>query len=202
MSEAERTCLGLISIQGLIFGLWQIPRLVPFMSRHFLSDPLTTRLHPSITSIFSHNSLPHFAFNSIAFMSIGASAHSYLFSSEASSDVPSATSRFEFLAFFLGGGLAGNLASTLHTRLIKIPRLIKSGQPNLAAAGVLPSLGASAAIWSCLSVSALAFPAGMNFFLPAKSSIRTDFILIHCQLRFPLSSCLSSRCPSELACKS
>lgn len=172
MSEAERTCLGLIAVQGLIFGLWQIPRLAPFMHRHFLTDPLSTRQHTAITSIFSHNSLPHFAFNSIAFLSIGASAHACFFESEAASDAPTATSRFEFLAFFLAGGLAGNLASTLHTRLVKIPRLLRSGQAtNLAAAGVLPSLGASAAIWSCLSVSALAFPSGAL-------CCETDFMLL------------------------
>lgn len=165
LSEAERTCLGLIAFQGLIFGLWKIPSLQSLMRRHFLSDPFAARLHTSFTSIFSHNSLSHFALNSIAFASIGTSAHTYFFSSQVDSHTgtPTSTARYEFLAFFLGGGLAGNLASQLHTRFVKVPAMLRrGGAANLAAAGILPSLGSSAAVWSCLTVSALAFPAGQS----------------------------------------
>lgn len=55
------------------------------------------------TSIFSHNSALHIGFNSIAFLSIGTSAHLYFWNLARQDDIKTSTARYEFLAFFVAG---------------------------------------------------------------------------------------------------
>jgi rhomboid-like protein len=72
-----------------------------------------------------------------------------------------------FLAFLALGGLASSLSSHLYTNIFRLPRLMRSllsparlSSPQALAAqqGILPSLGASGAIYSALVVTACAMP--------------------------------------------
>lgn len=54
LTESQRTCLGIISINTGVFVAWQIPALRGFMAKRFLHDPLGGRVSTMITSVFSH----------------------------------------------------------------------------------------------------------------------------------------------------
>lgn len=117
---------------------------------------------------FSHQSLPHFAFNSIALSSFGAAAYSFLASPPTGSErMPTSTHTPHFVAFFVAAGLASSLASHLFTNLVRLPRLIRSinhparlSSPQALAVhqAILPSLGASGAIYAALTLTACAYP--------------------------------------------
>ena len=116
----------------------------------------------------SHQTLPHFAFNSIALSSFGAAAYSYIASPPPGFEViSSSTHTPHFLAFLLAAGLTSSLASHLYTNIFRLPRLIRSIQnparlssPHALASqqAILPSLGASGAIYAALTLTACAYP--------------------------------------------
>jgi rhomboid-like protein len=155
------------------------------MRRYFMHWPVgqNHRVVTLATSVFSHQSLTHYAFNSIALYSFGAAAYQYLSRPNAqdidalSSDswfgfdhgpyLGTSTTTPHFLAFFLAAGLFSSLSSHLNTVLFRLPRLIRdlsnaarvSSTSALAAhSAVLPSLGASGAIYATLTMTSLAFP--------------------------------------------
>lgn len=106
LSEYQRTCLGIIAINAGVFLAWQLPPLQGFMSRWFLHDPLQKgRTITMITSVFSHKSFIHFAFNSIALYSLGTTASKWLDNPTRSTGLyqERSTARYEFLAFYLVG---------------------------------------------------------------------------------------------------
>ena len=121
------------------------------------------------TSIFSHQSITHLAFNSIALYSFGSAAYTFLAQQDPQMiHLPSSTSAYHFLAFFLAAGLASSLGSHLTTVLFRLPRLLRSISTSSASASIssrmaaertfLPSLGASGAIYGALTMTALAYP--------------------------------------------
>lgn len=101
-------------------------------------------------------------------MSFGAASYSYIASPPPGQvPPPSSTHTPHFLAFLLVAGLTSSLASHLYTNLIRIPRLIRSlsnparlssVQALAAHQGILPSLGASGAIYAALTLSACEYP--------------------------------------------
>lgn len=180
--SSQLTCMSIIAINGAIFLAFQIPRLQPFMRRNFMHWPVGPN-HKSLTlatSIFSHQSLVHYAFNSIALYSFGSAAYTYLakpnakdidaeswFGFDSGLYLGTSTHAPHFLAFFLSAGLFASLSSHLNTVLFRLPRLVRdlthtarvSTATALAAhSAVLPSLGASGAIYATLTMTALAFP--------------------------------------------
>lgn len=172
---AQLVCLSIIGLNACVFLAWKIPRLEPTMRRFWMHWPVGSnhRVVTLATAIFSHQSLPHFAFNSLALYSFGSAAYAYLAHPEreywdgASVILPSSTTAYHFLAFFLTAGLFSSLASHLSTVLVRLPRLLRdlasparvSSISALAAnQAVLPSLGASGAIYATLTMTALAFP--------------------------------------------
>lgn len=108
----------------------------------------------------------HYGFNSFALFSFGAAAYSYI-ASPITQPLPSSTHTPHFLAFLLAAGLTSSLSSHLWTNLVRLPRLLRalSSPARLSSAqalathqAILPSLGASGAIYGALTVTACAYP--------------------------------------------
>ena len=124
--------------------------------------------------MFSQKEILHFGFNMFALSSIGTAAHQFLSTRKGTGAdqtpedrLPESTSSYHFLAFFVAAGLFSSLGSHLVSTLIRVPRLVKllrmPASPSTAAAiealpPILPSLGASGAIYSALTLTALAYP--------------------------------------------
>lgn len=126
-TEAQRTCLGLIGLQIVVYLFWQLPfpAAQRFSTRFLWHDPLAGRPITLLTSIFSHRvirapspvdsmlinpincsqGLLHLGFNSIALYSIGSSSYAWLSfpANVGGSDLPRSTSRYEFVALFVAG---------------------------------------------------------------------------------------------------
>lgn len=123
-----------------------------------------------LTPQVSHQSFAHLAFNSIALYSFGTSAYMYLHPQASASSaeyLPTLSNSPHYLAFLLCAGLFSSLSSHLWSNLVRLPRLIRSltsparlSTPSALAAhqSILPSLGASGAIYGALTLTALAFP--------------------------------------------
>ncbi|KAK1922274.1 hypothetical protein DB88DRAFT_390088 [Papiliotrema laurentii] len=166
----------LLPYLGGVFIAWRLRRLEPFMRKWFLHRPVVFSAPRQkwqetvtlFTSTVSHQSFPHLAFNSIALCSFGAAAFSYLASPPPDTPrIASSTHTPHFYAFLLTAGLASSLASHLWTNLVRLPRLVRllnnparlsSPQALAAQQGVMPSLGASGAIYAALTLTACAFP--------------------------------------------
>ncbi|GAA6027718.1 hypothetical protein JCM8097_007998 [Rhodosporidiobolus ruineniae] len=153
MGEAKRTAAGLIASFGGVFLLWRLPgrRIGEWLSHNPLSGKSVTLL----TSVFSHRTPMHLAFNSIALYSFGTACFSYLNHSDI---LPRSTSRYEFLAFFATAGLVSSFASHLWFSRVVAGRLLRQLPPQAVKAMMLPSLGASGAVYGCVALTALAFP--------------------------------------------
>lgn len=147
LTEAQRTCLGIVVFQGGVWVLWKIPALRRFSTRYFWHDPkIKGRTITHLTSIFSHRGLLHLGANSLGIYILAPPAMEWF---QKDSDLRS-TSRFEFLAFFVAAGLFSSLTSHLWSILYVLPRF--------GAGSVLPSLGASGAVYGAFAVTALAYP--------------------------------------------
>lgn len=148
LKESEKTIAGIIAINTVVFVAWQIPILRPFMHRYFMHDPLSGRSITLLTSCFSHQELWHFGLNMMALWSFGGIVHDYL-------------GREQFLAFYLTTGMAASAVSHVFGLSMRQMR------------PVLPSLGASGAIYGCLSATAVLHPDASVYvvflpFLPIK----------------------------------
>ncbi|BGP15781.1 hypothetical protein JCM10213_005737 [Rhodosporidiobolus nylandii] len=154
MGEAKRTTAGLIGSFSLVWLAWRLPASARF-GKYLAHNPLSGRSVTLLTSIFSHRTLPHLAFNSIALYSFGSAAFKYLDYSEI---LPRSTSRFEFLALFATAGLFSSFASHLWFSRIVAGRLLQVLPAAQVKAAMLPSLGASGAVYGLVSLTALAFP--------------------------------------------
>nr|KIR88572.1 rhomboid-like protein [Cryptococcus tetragattii IND107] len=173
---AQLAPLGLIGMMGGIFMAWKIKRFEPFMRRWFLHRPVifTTSARREwancvtmFTSTISHQSFAHFGFNSFALFSFGAAAMTFLSSPPSIPSLPTATHAPHFFAFLLTAGLFSSLSSHLWTNIFRLPRLIKAithparistPQALVSQAAILPSLGASGAIYAALTLTACSFP--------------------------------------------
>ncbi|KAF7308538.1 Rhomboid domain-containing protein [Mycena chlorophos] len=176
--DSYKICCGIIALNISVFIAWKIPSLQPFMRNHFVDRPLAGRAHTLLTCMFSHQSFMHLFFNCYAFAGFGAAAGVYL--QQQQHDGPSkllqSTSGYHFLAFFVSAGLLSSLASNkLRLRTYDLIRTRLTGPTLRAAKSIVGgSLGASGAIYSCVVVSALAFPqAHVNImFIPVDIPIR------------------------------
>ncbi|EFP89632.2 uncharacterized protein PGTG_15595 [Puccinia graminis f. sp. tritici CRL 75-36-700-3] len=168
LGEGKQICCILALINLQIFALWQMPRFFKYMTQRFTHFPLSGKSYTLITSTFSHSSALHFGFNMLALYSIGSTAHDFLTHRlRASRDVdpvriPESTPTYHFLAFYVFAGLAASFGSHAYSLLIRAPRLLKWRQglskSSTPPSPILPSLGASGAIYGCLTMTALAFP--------------------------------------------
>ncbi|ORX40474.1 hypothetical protein BD324DRAFT_647404 [Kockovaella imperatae] len=169
--------LEIIGTMAFITLAWRGRRTEGFMRRWFLHRPVVfstsakKKWQESITlftSILSHQTLPHLAFNCLALYSFGGAAYSFL-SAPPPGTTPLLSSTYtpHFLAFLLAAGLTSSLASHLWTNLFRLPRLLRAlanpariSSPQALAAheAILPSLGASGAIYAAVTLTACAYP--------------------------------------------
>lgn len=124
-TEGARVCYGLAATHGLVWLAWQIPRLDPFMTRHFTHHPLSGLSYTLLTSVFSHSSFLHMLFNTMALMSFGPIASLYLTREQQndSTYLRESTSQWHFLALYVSAGLSASVASHLYATRIMYPRL-------------------------------------------------------------------------------
>ncbi|ODO05509.1 hypothetical protein I350_04560 [Cryptococcus amylolentus CBS 6273] len=173
---AQLAPLALIGGMGTIFLAWKVPRAEKFMRKWFLHRPVIYTASAKrewancvtlFTSTISHQSFPHFAFNSLALFSFGAASFTFLSAPPVTPSLPTSTHSPHFYAFLLAAGLFSSLGSHLWTNVFRLPRLIRAIQhparissPQALAnqAAILPSLGASGAIYAALTMTACAFP--------------------------------------------
>ncbi|KAJ2747670.1 hypothetical protein GGI20_000319 [Coemansia sp. BCRC 34301] len=130
-SRGQRCVYTIAALNAVVLGMWQIPRLLPFMARAFLHDPRTGRSYTLLTSSFSHREIWHFAFNTIGLVSFSAA-------------VVDAMGVEQFVAFYLSAGAISGLASHLLSPL----------RPAL----IMPSLGASGAVYAVVGASMMLAP--------------------------------------------
>lgn len=133
MSESEKTLAGIIAINTVVFALWQIPRLTPFMSKWFLHLPGSKQNITLLTSCFSHQEFFHFALNMVGLWSFGKVIHDTL-------------GREQFLAMYLTTGIGANVVSHACSLALRNSRPLA------------PSLGASGAIYGLVASTAVLHP--------------------------------------------
>lgn len=117
LRESQQTMSLLIASNAVVFLAWQVPRLRPTMNRLFLHS---TSSHPltMLSSVFSHRTPMHLAFNMLALWSFGTILHDRL-------------GREHFLAFYTTAGLGASLGS----HLVKLWR--RDPASSLGASGAL-----------------------------------------------------------------
>ncbi|CCH43174.1 Rhomboid protein 1, mitochondrial [Wickerhamomyces ciferrii] len=124
---------GLIGLNLLVFGLWQIPRNYRILSRYaLLEKDIIYSKWSLIGSAFSHQEGWHLAMNMLALYSFGTSLISMIGSSN-------------FMILYLNGALLSSMASILYPILFRIPI-------------VAPSLGASGALFAVFGTFAYLLP--------------------------------------------
>ena len=156
-SLGQKLAIGLIGVNAVIFGLWQIPRYSNFMHRYFVHDPASGRVLTHLTSCYSHQSLLHFSLNMYA-----------LYGFLPVLQFQSGMSWEQTFAFYNGACLLSSLASHITGVLLSRYRII------------IPSLGASGGIWGVLAGTAIVAPhlkIGI-IFIPGISQNISDFIPI------------------------
>ncbi|KAJ7890568.1 hypothetical protein B0H14DRAFT_2689874 [Mycena olivaceomarginata] len=136
-SDTVRACWGICALNGAVFIAWHVPRLAGFMVGNFAHYPLSGRARTLLTSVFSHHSLLHLLFNSMALLSFGTAVGVFL--DRSPSDLLESTTKYHFLAMFISAGLVSSLAS----HMVKVR---------------IGSLGASGAIYACVTLTAMAYP--------------------------------------------
>ncbi|KAG1816248.1 hypothetical protein EV424DRAFT_1410563 [Suillus variegatus] len=161
--EGRRLCWLICGVNTAIYLVWKIPRLAPFMTRTFTHHPLSGRSYTLLTSMFSHKSFIHLLANSMALASFGSAATHYftLEQLKHGEHQQEATAKWHFLAFFISAGLFSVLFPRLVIKNSPAATAISSTAVKTASAApreILPSLGASGAIYAAVTVSALAFP--------------------------------------------
>ncbi|KAG8214980.1 hypothetical protein J3R82DRAFT_8383 [Butyriboletus roseoflavus] len=190
-SEGRRLCWSICVLNAAVFLMWKIPRLNAFMNRVFTHDPLSGKSYTLLTSMFSHKNFLHLVANSMALASFGAAATHHLCTSP--SREPDISAQWHFLAFFISAGLFSGLVSHGVSAKVLYPRFlshlskqaaVRASPAASALVGdaaqeapkkVLPSLGASGAIYAAVTLTALAFPDAQvqPIFVPISVSITT-----------------------------
>ncbi|CAG8482043.1 12120_t:CDS:10 [Acaulospora morrowiae] len=133
MDDGKKILAALIGVNAVVFGMWQVVSLQPLMNKYFVHHPLSGRVITLFTSMFSHQQFWHFGMNMMALYSFGDIIY-HLFGRE------------QFLAFYVTSGIVSSCVS-------HVASLTFMNWKNIA-----PSLGASGAIYACLSVVAVEYP--------------------------------------------
>ncbi|KAF9351733.1 hypothetical protein BGX34_000390 [Mortierella sp. NVP85] len=133
LSSGERTIWTIIGLNSVVFAAWQVPRLLPFMNKWFLHHPASGRSITLLTSMFSHQHFWHFGLNMFALYSFAVPLHDHM-------------GKEQFMAFYTTTGVTASLISHLCT-VARVPWI-----------QIIPSLGASGAIFGCVSATAYMYP--------------------------------------------
>ena len=131
LDDASKLFVPILAANGAVFLMWKIPRLAPFMMKHFVSDPAAKNVClPMINSVFSHVNWWHFFVNMYCL-------HSFL------GPCVETLGKEQFLAVYLSGGIVASLGSIVHKVLTQRPGA---------------SLGASGAIMTVLGMCCTIYP--------------------------------------------
>ncbi|KAH0836348.1 hypothetical protein J3R83DRAFT_7901 [Lanmaoa asiatica] len=169
-SEGRRLCWSICALNTAIFLMWKIPRFKAFMNRDFTHDPLSGKSYTLLTS--------------------SAATHYLCISPSREPDI---SAQWHFLAFFISAGLFSGLVSHGVSAKVLYPQFlshlskqaaVRSSPAASALVGdavqqapqkILPSLGASGAIYAAVTLTALAFPDAQvqPIFVPISVSITT-----------------------------
>jgi len=133
LSSGERTIWTIIGLNSVVFAAWQVPRLLPFMNKWFLHHPASGHSITLLTSMFSHQHFWHFGLNMFALYSFAVPLHDHM-------------GKEQFMAFYTTTGVTASLISHLFTAA-RVPWI-----------QIIPSLGASGAIFGCVSATAYMYP--------------------------------------------
>ncbi|KAG0354393.1 Rho- GTP-binding protein RhoN [Podila minutissima] len=147
-TPGERTVWTIIGLNTVVFGAWQVPRWSPFMQKWFMHHPARGKVITLLTSMFSHQHFWHFGLNMFALHSFAVPLHDTM-------------GMEQFLAFYITTGVSASLVSHLFT------------VSRLAWTQMIPSLGASGALFGCVSSTAYMYPDASVYiiflpFLPIK----------------------------------
>ena len=130
------------AINLAVFLLWRVPQLQPLMYRHFTTDYHRVvhlrQFHTLFTHAFSHQGGLHFLFNMVAIATISPQIAIFLSDSE-------------YFAFYLTAAAVSSLVGFALTSVF-------SYRNNRAAQLLIPSLGASGAVFAIFAASSLCFP--------------------------------------------
>lgn len=150
----DRYSLPVVAITAInvaVFMAWRVPNLAPLMTKHFtysVEGLKQRRYHTLLTSVFSHESLPHLGFNIMAFASM-------------SSLVVQVMGASQFVAFYLGAGLFSSLGGAafamMRSRLVGRIGGDLAKQVSSEMASTV-HLGASGAVFAVFAVGASLFP--------------------------------------------
>jgi rhomboid-like protein len=133
LNDSTKTIAVLIGINTIIFGMWKIPTLRIVMNKYFVHNPLSGRSFTLLTSVFSHEAFWHYSFNMLALYSFGDLVYRIF-------------GREQFLAFYLSSGMIASCISHVVSLSFKRYQTI------------MPSLGASGAIFACFAACAIQYP--------------------------------------------
>ncbi|KAI9291732.1 rhomboid-domain-containing protein [Neoconidiobolus thromboides FSU 785] len=126
----------IIAVNTLVFLAFRIPKFQPFLNTHFLHYPTSNKYYTLLTSVFSHKDLWHLVLNMFALKSF-ATISCTLLGPE------------QFLAFYLTSGIFASLGR--RTAISLLPKFYQASK-------LIPSLGASGAIFSLVGYTAYHFP--------------------------------------------
>ena len=132
LTSHKKAVYSLIAVNSLVFVAWQIPRFSKLMYTQFMHHDNHSRYIPMLTSAFSHNNLIHFGANMMVLSSFGPITSQLIGSPE------------DFVAFYVTSGVCSSAISEIITALLKRK--------------VLPGLGASGALMSCIGVCSISMP--------------------------------------------
>ncbi|GBB99501.1 hypothetical protein RclHR1_03540020 [Rhizophagus clarus] len=133
LSDSTKTIAILIGINTIIYGMWQFHPLRVVMNNYFVHNPLSGRSFTLLTSMFSHEVFWHYSFNMLALYSFGDLVYRIF-------------GREQFLAFYLSSGMVASCIS--HVASLSFKRY----------GTIMPSLGASGAIFACIAACAIKHP--------------------------------------------
>ncbi|EEB07994.1 rhomboid protease [Schizosaccharomyces japonicus yFS275] len=134
--SSKKIVLSIVGVNAAVLLLWKLRpygKVVRFLDRYTIMNPVRTTLPSMLLSAFSHQSNWHFAVNMIAFYSFAPS-------------VVDVMGPNQFLAFFTTSVLASNLVSIFHHRL------------RFGSAMTPGSLGASGAVYAIAAATSYFFP--------------------------------------------
>lgn len=192
-------------LNAAVWAAWKIPRWQSFMTVRFMHNPLSGLSYTLLTSMFSHRGLLHLLMNCLALEGFGSAAYHYLVKEEGNQKPPmlESSASFHFMSFFISAGLFSGLVSHVVSTKFRYPRAVAqfaaqahgtkkadtwasavSAASGTAASTVtkksipdiLPSLGASGAIYATVVVTALAFPQSqIALFIPPSYPINIQY---------------------------
>lgn len=146
----EKAVWGIIGINSLVFLAWKIPRLQPFMTKHFLHLPSSDRYYTILTSVFSHKEVWHLGFNMMALKGFATNAGHFI-------------SAENLVAFYITTGLLSSLGRRLALSAFPLKISLNPLVPSLGASGAIFGIVSFVAYQAPNSQAAILFLPGFNF---------------------------------------